>query len=284
MPFEYRPNFDRSDFVEAAVKKADAIIERDSIKMADFTDMYGDRVQKDEEHLARVTAGMEQSKSPRGEEGYKFSRVLEALIHEAGGKFGWFGKGVSMIKTSRFDDVVCGIDEVVEFKSDQIPSVRSFLGLGIDVTYSQFIDKKLRRVKDEIESGNLATLRYFKDPKGDFRGELKTLPHVVLGVDGHTVKQLAQLWLESERMDSSRRDIERHEVQWQILEEIEDQCRAFGRFAEHKGKADIAQRYRATRDIIASIMDAKKRSGLSDSGRRDGIFYALQVGLRDFRV
>lgn len=280
--FELR-NFDRGDFVEAAAKKAEAVINTAQIKLESFVDMYGpERIAKDTAYLNRVMQEIASNSPAVERESQKFSKVLEAIVHDAGGKHEWFGKGATLIKTSPLDDIANGVDEVVEFRKEEKPTARSFLALGIDVTYNPFIDRKFRRIKDGIERGELATVKYFVDPKNEIRGELNKIPQVIVGVDGHTVKQLAQLWLEGERMPLSRDELAKHAVQMQILEEIEMQSEAFSRFAKGIGREEVAQKYAETRELVRIVL-AERKGKVFDQGRRDDVYYAIQAGLRDFR-
>src|SRR5690606_16988956 len=85
------------------------------------------------------------------------------------------------IKTSEFDDYINGVDLVLEYQRAENPA--SHIGLGVDVTFSNNLDKKLTRIKEEIAKGTLASIKYFDSPNSHVRGQLKQVPRGVVGFD-----------------------------------------------------------------------------------------------------
>ncbi|OGI94748.1 hypothetical protein A3A03_03590 [Candidatus Nomurabacteria bacterium RIFCSPLOWO2_01_FULL_40_18] len=211
--------------------------------------------------------------NPEGRKDLKLATVFEAILHEHGEQSNWFGETAVTIKTSRFDDIANGVDEIVEFEEQE--SSPSYLALAVDATYSTFPDHKLQKIKAEINEGELAQIKYAVVENIGFRGELKKVPKVVVGVSARTVNELVELWLSKDN-----KALANHPVQMQILEEVLMQAQAFAKYAESKGHHEIARKYEKTQAIIEGVIEQKKNQiGFSDSGKRDDVFTSLEVGL-----
>jgi hypothetical protein len=79
---------------------------------------------------------------------------------------------------------------VLEFQKGEESA--SHIGLGIDVTFSASLEKKLRKVKEDIDEGFLPSLKYFDSPKSHIRGELKQVPRGIVGFDKDAIARLAK--------------------------------------------------------------------------------------------
>jgi hypothetical protein len=72
--------------------------------------------------------------------------------------------------TSKFDDIVNGVDGVIEFLDNEEESSQEHIALSFDVVFSsdeQRVIHKLNRTKKEIENGKLTEVKYFEDSKGN---------------------------------------------------------------------------------------------------------------------
>lgn len=257
--------------IEDAYLKAISLLSRDEIKISSFEDLYGKpRIEEDEAKVRRLEDAMKEGEIPESRRMKQLASVLEAIIHEQGELANWFGEDAFTIKTSRYDDIVNGVDEVVQFLES---GSFSFLALGIDVTFSKNLEKKLQRVKKEILNGELATVQYFEDEENNIRRELKRIPRLVISIDYETVLELAELWLAGKSGALAA-----HDVQCQILEEIEKQCDLFAAFARRHGKNEVAEKYDHTADVIADIQ-MKKADTRQNSGKRDKAYHELMRGL-----
>jgi len=265
---------EKNQFLEKAYKKALEIIERDRIKTDELADLYGaETIARDNAYVKKREEEFEISLSDADRQQRKLAAVFEAILHEHGEQSNWFGEAAVTIKTSRFDDIVNGVDEIVEF--EEKATSPSYLALAVDATYSTFPDHKLIKIKEEINKGELAQIKYAVAENTGFRGELNKVPRVVIGVSSRTVNELAELWLSKDN-----KVLANHPVQMQILEEVLMQAKAFAKYAENIGQPEIARKYEKTQAIITGVIEKKKnQQGFSDSGKRDDVFVSLEVAL-----
>ncbi|MFA6407338.1 MAG: hypothetical protein WCV80_01375 [Candidatus Paceibacterota bacterium] len=261
--------------VDQGFKKAERLLSQEAIKPRSFADLYGeDSVKEDELYVEKMEAEFEQGHSPEMRETQKLATIFEAIVHDNADMSEWFGSDAEAIKPSRFDDIKNGVDTIIEIQEDERSA--SHLGLAIDATFSQDMEKKFTRIRREIDAGELAKVKYFQSEHLSIRGELSNLPRVVIGADAKTIKELNELWLEGKK-----RDLGKHSVQFQILEEIVMQLEAFRRYAEEKNKKELAIIYESTRSLVAGIL-SKKHHEVHDNGDRDQIYYAIQSNLGAF--
>ncbi|HCB35013.1 MAG: hypothetical protein A2W52_03035 [Candidatus Taylorbacteria bacterium RIFCSPHIGHO2_02_49_25] len=261
--------------MKKALERAKAVIARDEIKIDDFVDLYGsERLSRDRRYVEQRERQFLERNSSETAKNAEWAKVFEAILHEHGEQSNWFGAEATTLKTSRYDDIINGVDELIEYQKED--SSLSFLALAVDATYSHETRGKLRRIKGEIDAGNLATIRYFAAENVDIKGELKNIPHVIVGTDRSTLLELSELWLQGKNGELAI-----HPIQFQILEEIISQCETFAAYAKKIGRTDIAEKYESAGRLIGEILKAK-RSGIRDSGRRDSVFSSLKGDLSEF--
>lgn len=155
-------------------------------------------VDNDLQAIAKKKAYIAQQnlKHPHEVELKKVSDVFETILEEQIEQNEGFGPDASIIRASEYDDLINGIDAVIEF---DLEKGTSHLALGIDITFGIIsgtdLQKKFQSIKDDLNAGKLAKVKYFESKHGDSKGELTELPKVVIGVDRQTVNDLAEAWL-----------------------------------------------------------------------------------------
>lgn len=152
----------------------------------------------------------------------KIARAFEGVMLQADSN-DWLGPNAEIIIPSRYDDVVNGVDGIAEFHDE---GYFSHLALGMDVTSSERIDKKLERIRAEIHNGKLAKIRYFESEKMHIKGQKENLPRVIVGADRQTIHDLTLLWAEGKMTELSS-----HHMQMQMLSEIQHQLMAYAAYA-----------------------------------------------------
>ncbi len=277
-------NFERIDSknnfeqltLEKAFEKAKSIIEEAEIKPEDFNDVYSaDEIRNDVQYVERMEKKFEDQHTPEQKKHNKLATVFEAIVHEHAELSEWFGPDAETIKPSRYDDIKNGVDTIAELKEGG-KSV-THLAMGIDVTFSHDAEKKFRRIKQEIEQGTLAEVKYFHSEYMGIRERLLNIPRVVIGADEKTIRELSVMWLEGKK-----RELGSHPIQFQILEEIADQLKVYKAYAETVNRPDIAAMYEKA---MRSVRDIRKKKGamMKDFGVRDSVFYALEENLSIFK-
>ncbi|MDD4995850.1 MAG: hypothetical protein PHW15_00005, partial [Patescibacteria group bacterium] len=239
---------------EQMFSKAKKVIQREEIKPRDFKDLYGeDNVQIDEQYVERMERIFKQEEKPEQKKINQLATIFEAVIYEHGELSDWFGPDAYMIKSSRYDDIKNGVDSVIEFREDE--RAASHLALAVDVTFSSDTQNKFKRIKKEIDNGQLAKVKYFCSEHLSIRGELSHLPRVIIGAGAKTVNELGELWIEEKN-----KKLGNHHIQFQILEEILMQMKAFAKYAKTKKQNEIADTYEKTAKMIEKIYQNKKEN------------------------
>ena len=176
--FEHR---EMIDHVHAEIKRK---FDADRIDPNDF-DLNS--VERDLAYLADLEKKFGEETDPVLIESKKLADILEYFIYFHGEQSSWLGDEAETIAPSRFDDVINGVDVLVDLgEEDSLPQVA---GLGIDATTSPNPDLlfgKITRIREEIQSGKMAEVKYFEDD--NFKGSLKNIPKIVISADQTTRK------------------------------------------------------------------------------------------------
>jgi hypothetical protein len=189
----------------------------------------------------------------------------------------WF-EGARAYKTSEYDDIANGIDLVLEIVDN---TSYGHLGLGIDVTFSQDIEKKLRRIKDEIdrydgEENRLGRVKYFESSQVGMRGELCDLARAVVAIDLPMLDDMTRV-----KNDSFQGHISKHIA----LLEIQKQQGLFLEYAGRKNQKAIPALERSSGmvNMLVEREDSQKRVSQSEYIRNRRADDALVKGLEMFK-
>lgn len=248
-------------------KKAQEILQEDSIDPENFVDLYGEaNVARDVLKVNELKAKFENDATKRTAE------VLEAIIYKRIELGNWLGPNAETIRPSEYDDFVNGIDIIVEFNTEDS---KKHLALGIDITFGSLtMVKKFDRIKEEIDMDELAKVKYFE--AHGFKGTLTQLPRIVIGVQKDTVVDLAGLW-----MNNKNTEIDKHFIKDILLQEIKLQLETFLAYAEkHKKQNAILSYQRALRTlngILTSENNENRVRNLAIS--EDAVFKAIKEEL-----
>ena len=180
-------------------------------------------------------------------------------------------------KTSEYDDIKNGVDLVLTYENQE--SI-SHLGMGVDITFSHNLDKKFKRIKDEIDNYDadenlLGTVKYFHDRKTGNRSELASVPRVVVALDLGVMKDLSRV------KEGGKGHIARHA----IVTDMEHQLSVFSDYARENNPLCLDQIMRAQNFMrtMAGLLESEHT--LEDSGYSKNIKMqdALERGLSIFR-
>ncbi|MEK7643004.1 MAG: hypothetical protein AAB372_00945 [Patescibacteria group bacterium] len=247
--------------LDTAYVRAQEVLREDMIDPLVFADLYGqDNVERDLMRVKRWEEQFAERATPEDRENAKLAAVLEAVVHDGVRTSKWFGDQVSTIKTSRFDDIVNGVDAAIEFQRGDRSA--SYMALAFDVTYSKNISEKLLRIRDEVRSGDLTRIKYFESNFLGMRGEMSGVPRVVVGGDRQSTHNVARSWVQGE-------DMRHHLMRDRVLLETRVQVEAFERFARVVCKnPDVASVYeRALSDLDRTIEGQSIRKNALDGDR-----------------
>ena len=264
--------------IDKMSEKARSVLMENIICPEDFVDLYGaENVKKDLKYVKEKEDEYKKESSPEKQEIEKLAVTLEAIIYEQAEINDWLGSDVETIKTSRYDDIKNKVDNIMEFYKEEDYSA-SHLALAIDETFSSDINKKFKKIKEEIDSGKLTEIKYFVSERLNIRGELSKIPRVIIGVNEKIIKEVGELWLEK-----NNKTLSQHPIQFLIIEEMLIQLEAFKNYAEKVNQPEIALIYEKTKKILQKIYDEKEDLKKSQSAlENDSVYNAIINNLKNF--
>jgi hypothetical protein len=253
-----------------ALEKAEKVVSQYQIDPNSFGDLYDkEQIRKDNELVEeKKKKWTNQSFEIHDDINKKLATIFEAIIFSEGESSEWLGSNVVLIKTSDYDDFVNGVDAVAEYDNEEGVSR---VAMAIDVTFNHDVQKKISKIKSNIEEGNLTKVKYFESELEDIRGEIKNIPHIILGADVDTVRELTNEWAE-DNVDV----LGKHGVQFQFLDEAILQCKYFAQYARAKGQERIALKYDS---LLATLEKQLAIKNEKDKGIRDSFMKDFQSHL-----
>ena len=191
-----------------------ALEERPTIHDDDFKGIYTP------EEIAADQARLDEIKKAQKYPATVRAVILEHVIFSHSENSNWLttqDRESYTVQTTEFDDKVNHTDMVVEWIEDG--EIRR---LAIDVTTSETngpIAQSESQIEEEIKSGNLATVKYFKSQAEPNKvGEISGIPRVIIAMDRETIKKLC-----GDFVTKNPRELEYSHEQLLILEEIREQ-------------------------------------------------------------
>ena len=258
-----------------------------------------------EESIKRDVLSVETKKArikEQGTEPSKRAQLLEALFAEGIELNEWGGPDAMTIVPSDYDDLYNGIDLAIELPKDAEDF--EYLAMGIDVTSSpDAINKKLSIIKKHIKDGTLTEMKYFESERNEFKGRMPQIPNIVIGAEGKSIQELAELWLtvnqgrlankeglseesiksQKERIREAQKKLAGHRLQILLLEQIEKQLSTFLEFAKKIKKQEIVGKYETFLKLVRGILSEKEISD-DDQMRNeeDKVSEAMDYALNSF--
>lgn len=199
------------------------------------------------ERLERIYSSQE---TPESRNSKKIADVLEAIVLMQSEMNEWLGSATTL-RTSKFDDYKNKVDMLAEWSHPEDGS--RVLALAVDVTFgSEQVEKKMRDIRKEINSGSLGKVRYFRDSDNQFMGTRNNVPRTVIGVSQPMVEELARLWLANDN-----RALAKHSVQRQFLVQIVHQLTVMRDYAARIGKDEVVKAYNQALVIARPLLESK---------------------------
>lgn len=245
---------------------------RDAIDPSDFIHPYGEQsVMRDLATVERLRTKFETTDPHK-----KYADVLESILYEHIEQSNWFGESATTIKTSHYDDIINGIDLIVEF--EEASKSLSHLGLAVDITFgTTSMQKKFQTIRSEIEAGTLAEVKYFESERSPHKGLYQKLPRVVIGAEREHVIKLAAMWLDPKR----KKEFSDHPIQKVILTEISTQLQQFKEYAASVNRQELVPIFDRQLGIIRKILSSKSRISTEDY-KEDKVVEAIRSQLELF--
>lgn len=248
-----------------ALERANKIIEEGRTNMDDFSNLYGsDVVEVDKKKVEEKEKTFSKDLRDVNHRVQKErADIFEAIIFNEGGKSTWFGEKSSIILPTKFDDYFNGADSLIEVERQGGVSVSA---ISLDVTYTRDVLSKINSVVGRLRDGTLSKVKYYQSVLSDIRGEIRNIPHFVIGVDGSTLDELTNLFA-----DLKDRQLELHLAQFQIIELIILQSDAFADLGRIYKNEQITKAYERIGRIFREIYGERGKT-IKDFGTRDTFF------------
>jgi hypothetical protein len=217
-----------------------------------------ERIERDQAYVTKLKQKFEDANKSKMKQSFgwethqKVGKVFEAMVLDGIDMNAWFGENAQVIIPTAFDDIVNGVDGVVEFEDEK--NFVAHLALGFDVATSiEGINKKLERTKQNIDAGHLTKMDYFYSEAQDFKGQKSNIPRVILIADRKTIRDIMDLWVERKN-----KTLATHHIQIQLLEESLLQLQSFQKYAEVIGKDKLVDIYKKNIELLSTILNDKK--------------------------
>lgn len=230
-----------------------------------------------EETFEKRHENMPENERLRAEEREHLSESLEVAVLSGGQKAKWFGQESHLIRSSRYDDIFNGTDGFLEFPMEDGEPFR--MALAIDASMSQdkdIIEKKMVRGIKKLETGRME-VKYFKSKVNDYKGKLKMVLPIVLGIESQNAQKLVHLFANIQRASGDEQKTKKIEKELQndpsqivFLKEIMVQLDMFAKLFRRAGSHT---RY-ATEKMHTIIEDILKQKNHIDSDdiEEDSVF------------
>ncbi len=247
---------DREKLIVPAFERAKAFLAGHSIKETDFEDTYdAGSLKSDLEYVQKMDKTIASESDPQNRENSMLSTIFNAIAVDQFGK-NWMSPNAYTIGASKHDLYQNGIGNITEFRKN---TGTSYMATAVRMTFSPNTRKKILEIKERIQNNNFYEVKYFKtDPPFEFKGKLENVPIVLAGCDKDMLLEVAELW-----MLGKTKDLEKHPLQFLILDQIYKQIPYYIRESLSNKRNDLALKYKAVLNNIHEVM--KQKSDLRHS-------------------
>ena len=143
---------------------------------------------------------VELAKQRRGE-------ALEAILGEQVEMSDWFGEHAYAVRTAKYDDLKNGVDMILEFEVPDLEDEgkEERVALSVDISMnSPSVIKKVERNLDKVLAKGGAKVEFFSSRlKGGFKGELRNVIPIAIGIDGANATNLFERAAQRIRLNES---------------------------------------------------------------------------------
>ncbi|MDD5464384.1 MAG: hypothetical protein PHP62_04495 [Candidatus Moranbacteria bacterium] len=222
------------------------------------------------------------------------SDALETLIVDQAEMNNWFGENSFLTRTSEYDDKNNHVDAILEFAVEgEDGEVAKRLALAIDTTMAS--SKSNNVVNDNIEKNieavkyDRTTVKYFESQVDNYKGRLRHVLPVVVGVDMTNSDDLISLAASMAKLESTIRDPKAivnkenlkinltkakkemldHPAQLLFLEEIKAQLEMYAGLGIYKDNEQLMSILETINGVLDDKQDLAERTICHDMKRND---------------
>lgn len=232
-----------------------------------------EQIAEDTERVSRIERAIANRETYEERLTTNLAYILEAIIFEQSEQSNWLGPDATTELPSRYDDLINGVDIIVNLVNQD---TEEYIPLAIDVSFSSKLGHKFERIRDEIDSGELTQILYYKDSNTEEKKTLNNVPRVVVGVNAKTLSEVATRWL---NRDKAR--LANHPVQTLILEEMVTELQALATYAGKMKQAEVRNAYNQRLNILKGILDLKKQEVPMRELELDSVYTEIVLSLQE---
>lgn len=258
-------------------------IEKDKILVEKFKSRFGDY------HSAAEKKSSEFSKT--------ISSAMERIVAEHGELNDWFGHESFLSKTTEYDDIINGVDFILEFDIEDPEAIGldenyHKIALAADVTSSRdssIVAEKMRKSQERTFAPHKPAVKYFDSQIEAFaKGSVDHIVSVVIGIEMENSKgiiedafRLATLVRRADKNDIQKAELKRlnhkfetHPAQMIFLKEILFQLQDYQKFAEENGDS-LGGEISSLVAVISSVIEQKEAAGITAIGMERDATYQM---------
>lgn len=201
----------------------------------------------------------EQKNTPELNELKKKIEVFEGIVADQIDGGNWMGEGVEAVPTHEIDDILRGVDNILEFSSldeegqEKDDEPKQYLGLGFDLLVHKDdarLNKKLQRfVEEDILKSKLGEIKYFDG--SEISGRMDVF-RAVIASDGRTMEDLISL-----RIKKDWEALANHPFQADMFFQLSLQIQAAIQYALKIGNHDYINKLRGAAEKINTIYEKR---------------------------
>lgn len=292
--------------------------EADRPKLNDFADhkngYTSNRIEKDQRYLAklkeRIAAGTDEIPSAMREkarEQKEYADALEATMINLGETSNWFGENSSVFRTTEYDDVVHGVDAVVEISIGDEEEISEEevqrVALAIDASTAvekpvleRKIVRNLQKICGLTEHG--VEISYFKSEQTDYTGPLYDIIPVTIGIGKNNADELMSTYariLELKKIGTNKDESEKrelrsllsktaeHPAQMLFFKEMEIQLITYRNIVNSMGgvkhKSEILQQIDELASTIQELQKNKDEEGITIGRLENDVTYLAIIDI-----
>ncbi|MDD2758508.1 MAG: hypothetical protein PHD72_04035 [Patescibacteria group bacterium] len=192
------------------------------------------------------------------------SQAMEMVLAWCGETGGWFGKNAAAIRTGKYDQLINGVDLVIEFAPNNEEEESRCLALSIAITAVENtagLDEIMEKNLEKIKTGKLAQVKYFESPATGEKRQIENVIPVAIALDGERaiefINKYSQKILNKKAAAEDGKQVGADPIQIMFLEQILAQLKAYleEMDEENSKEAGIISEINKLQELLQPILD-----------------------------
>lgn len=214
----------------------------------------------------------------------KIATILERGIAYGISSLKWYGENIHLQKSSEFDDIKRGVDEIFEVSKEGEDS--NFMGLGIDVTYrglySESYKEKLFGLLSSIKNGYKTKIKYFKGYNGEKRREFD-VPKIILYFNIEDVKDMVN-FIKNIDDPIIKEEFKNSPQKITVMNQMIIQCEVLANFSEKYQNTIFRKYFDVLNSIKELAWDNKEIKNMLENRHEDDVLKHMKFLIDEFNL